>query len=801
MIIRDFRINEYITLKLEDGETNIFVKGKRFDHCKFLLLNAQPFEGYMDKTNLDEIESIDQIMGGIDFAVEEYGLSYFQDEISYYITPEEEFWGYCSNIQVWAENDYDTNFLYSTFALNLLKKLMKAGDPTAKNVFKQEVKKRFDLCRFSHSNLRYLLRCGYFDYFTPKEKEDIIIHTMEKGNLYELKIYIEHGLLKNLNSERFYPILCNSKSDLRNNIFKGLESDIETKFTVFPIIEALIKMRLSNEIVNEFFKEAIIKIFETGNLEAIRLIILRDFLKIFNNNEMKFLFYAKNDSLRKNIMDTTKYNISTKKLAFPILRKLVEMGDKDAKNVLNDIIIKKIEQGGLYFKIDLFGDEFEGMINILKYFSDSYHGKLPKGSYSKDFEHKKKKISLSISSFYEEKDFLFFIEPNPNSQSYSSTDVIVFVYNTSNLDFINKISEYIRFVKENLTNVLIILIGSNLNLENPYTITRDKGIQIAREHDLLIFTELSLNKRQNINNIFESLIESLIILYSPIRRKFPKFRLKIIKESKTVKKLELKEKVIEIDSNKSFIISVVSKIQLNSDLNLEKIKKFIKLKKISVNDRQLKIYRKLGLIDLEILHKFKDLYEEIMLGFFSNDSQSKFDILTNFFDVTYFLTKNIPEIPQHEDLEWAIDFYKANSNSGGLDYYEIREEVIRQSREYISEYYEDMGCKISKEGKILFNDWNLTRDQQNSKDYIKKKGYKFSLNPLRGLLSPKYTELSITLLQRMDSSNYGTLKSEYLRMNEQERNQIAKNLRILIQQEDKKESEFIKSFLNLLNNI
>ena len=37
--IKEFKVNDYITLKLEDGKTIIYVKGKRFDQCKYLLLN------------------------------------------------------------------------------------------------------------------------------------------------------------------------------------------------------------------------------------------------------------------------------------------------------------------------------------------------------------------------------------------------------------------------------------------------------------------------------------------------------------------------------------------------------------------------------------------------------------------------------------------------------------------------------------------------------------------------------------------------------------------------------------------
>ena len=54
--MREFKVNEYISLKLEGNKTVIYVRGKRFYQCKFLLLNI-PVD---DVESLDEIESIDE---------------------------------------------------------------------------------------------------------------------------------------------------------------------------------------------------------------------------------------------------------------------------------------------------------------------------------------------------------------------------------------------------------------------------------------------------------------------------------------------------------------------------------------------------------------------------------------------------------------------------------------------------------------------------------------------------------------------------------------------------------------------
>lgn len=47
---KEFKVSEYIGLKLEEGKTNIYIKGELFRQCKFLLLNIP----------LDEISAFDE---------------------------------------------------------------------------------------------------------------------------------------------------------------------------------------------------------------------------------------------------------------------------------------------------------------------------------------------------------------------------------------------------------------------------------------------------------------------------------------------------------------------------------------------------------------------------------------------------------------------------------------------------------------------------------------------------------------------------------------------------------------------
>ena len=156
---KEYKINEYITLKLEDKRTQIYVNGKKFLQCMGLFLQIPPQTRHL----YEELESIDE-------AVEVYKYpSLFQNRT---ITPEQEFWAHCSNLQAWVEHQYDTRLLMSNASFPLLKKLTEAGDPIARKVFKEEIAQRLE--SGYPSVVQYLIIQGYISHFTPFEFKTII---------------------------------------------------------------------------------------------------------------------------------------------------------------------------------------------------------------------------------------------------------------------------------------------------------------------------------------------------------------------------------------------------------------------------------------------------------------------------------------------------------------------------------------------------------------------------------------------------------------------------------------------------
>ncbi|MHA1275299.1 MAG: hypothetical protein ACTSQS_17990, partial [Promethearchaeota archaeon] len=186
MTEKEFHINEYLTLRLEEpfdprfkrSQTAIYVGGRFFRQCKFLLLNIPVEKIKM----LDEIDSIDEAAEKLDKS---------QEPVKGYvpkIPPEVEFWGHCSNLQVWYEHDYDTRLLHRNLAFPLLKKLTEAGDPLAKRVFREEIVKRLE--RSYMPVIEYLMQEGFLNYLNHEEIINALLEPDEANAILKLEAII-----------------------------------------------------------------------------------------------------------------------------------------------------------------------------------------------------------------------------------------------------------------------------------------------------------------------------------------------------------------------------------------------------------------------------------------------------------------------------------------------------------------------------------------------------------------------------------------------------------------------------------
>ena len=158
----EFIINKYLKLRLEYGNTNIYVGGRLFMQCKYLLLDI-PVTNIRDYS---EIESIDEAAEKLDRSMER------GKPRKYHLSPDIEFWGHCSNLQVWYENDYDTRILHRNLAFPLLKALVKAGDHLAKKIFKEEITLR--LVSGYPSVVQHLINQAYLQYLNKEELNTLL---------------------------------------------------------------------------------------------------------------------------------------------------------------------------------------------------------------------------------------------------------------------------------------------------------------------------------------------------------------------------------------------------------------------------------------------------------------------------------------------------------------------------------------------------------------------------------------------------------------------------------------------------
>ncbi len=176
--IAEFKINKYLSLKLMfdshiGSETMIYVDDKPVNQCSFLLITIP----VQDFVKTEAISSIDEVANSLNTIMEEDAYN-LRNEIK----PEEIFWGHCSNIQAWAEHDYDTRLLHSNLAFPVLKKLAEAGDPIARKVFKEEIAERYS--SGVPSVTIFLREEGYLRYLSSEELASLNIFIEKDSNYF-----------------------------------------------------------------------------------------------------------------------------------------------------------------------------------------------------------------------------------------------------------------------------------------------------------------------------------------------------------------------------------------------------------------------------------------------------------------------------------------------------------------------------------------------------------------------------------------------------------------------------------------
>ena len=253
VLMKEFIVNKYLTLKLIKDKTFIYVNNDKFLHCKFLLLTIPINE----IKSFDEIESIDEAIEELDKGLEPVSNKAIT------IPPEIEFWGHCSNLQVWSEYNYDTRFLHSNLAFPLLKKLTEVGDPVAKLRFKEEIIKRY-AC--GNKNVRnFLYERDYLSFLDDNEFLENILRPEEAKSMIELisKSNVRYKYVRNFDDDevrdRYFlePLFYS----IKDGYIDELELDLKQfDFSLPDLLLSFSKLRsLKLFIISNRFLEKILK--------------------------------------------------------------------------------------------------------------------------------------------------------------------------------------------------------------------------------------------------------------------------------------------------------------------------------------------------------------------------------------------------------------------------------------------------------------------------------------------------------------------------------------------------------------
>ncbi|GAF79968.1 unnamed protein product, partial [marine sediment metagenome] len=95
----------------------------------------------------------------------------------------------------------------------------------------------------------------------------------------------------------------------------------------------------------------------------------------------------------------------------------------------------------------------------------------------------------------------------------ASSQAAIIIYDITNLESLNKISEWCQLIRELNGNIPIILIGNKLDLKELREVSIEQGISVKEKLQLSDFLELSIKNGENIEAMFERLTHHISTNY------------------------------------------------------------------------------------------------------------------------------------------------------------------------------------------------------------------------------------------------------------------------------------------------
>ncbi|MFW9783908.1 MAG: Rab family GTPase, partial [Candidatus Heimdallarchaeota archaeon] len=85
-----------------------------------------------------------------------------------------------------------------------------------------------------------------------------------------------------------------------------------------------------------------------------------------------------------------------------------------------------------------------------------------------------------------------------------------FIYDLTNIESLDNLSEWIELIRDSAGDIPIILIGSKSDLINLREVSYQEGIRTATKYNLAAFLEVSAKTGENIVKAFEIMIKLLV---------------------------------------------------------------------------------------------------------------------------------------------------------------------------------------------------------------------------------------------------------------------------------------------------
>ena len=163
----------------------------------------------------------------------------------------------------------------------------------------------------------------------------------------------------------------------------------------------------------------------------------------------------------------------------------------------------------------MLGDEDAGKTSLtIRYISGFFLNdlKLTIGVdfYSKTTNYNDKKVKLQIWDFGGEERFWFLLH-----QYCKGANAAFFLYNITIPRTLEHLPDWVQIIREHAGDIPIMLVGTNTHLKAERTITREQGIQAARNYNLSGYIEVSAKTGQNVEKLFNIITEILFDKYRP----------------------------------------------------------------------------------------------------------------------------------------------------------------------------------------------------------------------------------------------------------------------------------------------